>query len=309
MDKKMDFHVHYLTKSYRDFLMEHYGPEPENFKTPEWDLEKQLKVMEDNGIAYALMGISSPYFCCMDTAKTIEAVRKNNDEIAEMFSGYEEKLGYLAALPLQDAEHSLKEMERALLKGAKGFSVNTHTDGIYLGNPALNPVMEEMNRQKSIVHIHPTQPARIPGDVCNGFPIPAMEFFFDTTRAFVNMCLNRTFEHYPDIRFIFSHAGALVPVLSDRLHVFFNRYGDDKPDFDFALKQAYFDLAGYVEPKLLELVLEMASPDHLLYGSDFPHTSAATVAKNAKALETTKKLTERQKEMIFFENGTKLLNR
>lgn len=307
MFKKMDFHVHYLTKSYREFLMEHYGPEPDHFKTPEWNMAKQLKVMEENGIEYALLGISSPYFCCKDTSKAIEAVKKNNNEIAEMFSGYEEKIGYLAALPLPDVEHSLKEMERALLKGAKGFSMNTHLDGIYLGNPILDPIMEEMNRLKSMVHIHPTQPAQIPKGVCDGFPIPAMEFFFDTTRTFVNMCLNHTFERYPDIRFVFSHAGALVPILSDRLEVFFNRYEEARPDFDFALKHAYFDLAGYVEPKQLELVLEVASVEHLLYGSDFPHTSPVTVKKNASALENTKKLNERQKEMIFFENGKKLL--
>ncbi|MBS6646161.1 MAG: amidohydrolase [Clostridiaceae bacterium] len=307
MYKKMDFHVHYLTTSYREFLMEHYGPEPEHFKTPEWGMEKQLKMMKENEIEYALLGISSPYFCCKDTAKTIEAVRKNNDEIAEMLTGHEDRLGYLAALPLPDVDHSLEEIERALLKGAKGFSVNTHLDGIYLGNPALDPVMEEMNRQKSIVHIHPTQPARVPEGVCNGFPIPAMEFFFDTTRTFINMCLNHVFERYSDIRFIFSHAGALVPILSDRLDVFFRRYKDDRPDLDFALKQAYFDLAGYVEPRQLELILEVALAGHLLYGSDFPHTGTMTVAKNAKALEYTKKLSAEQKEMIFFENGKKLL--
>lgn len=307
MYQKMDFHVHYLTNSYRKFLMEHYGPEPEHFKTPEWAIDRQLKMMEENGIAYALLGISSPYFCCMDSKKTVEAVRRNNEQAAELFSGFDEKLGYLAALPLPVVTPTLKEMERALIEGAKGFSVNTHSDGIYLGDPVLDPVMEKMNHLKSVVHIHPTQPACLPDGVCDGFPIPAMEFFFDTTRTFVNLCLNHTFERYPDIRFVFSHAGALVPILSDRLEVFFKRLGDTRPDFEFALKHAYFDLAGYVEPKQLALVLEVAAADHLLYGSDFPHTGPATVQKNADALENTNKLTDWQREMIFFENGKKLL--
>lgn len=308
MYKKIDFHVHYLTDQYRRFLMDHFGPQPENFKTPDWDIQKQLDCMEENQIVYALLGISSPYFCCGDTEKTIEAVRENNKEISSLLKGYEKRMGYLAALPMPDIRRSLEEIEKSMEEGAKGFTVNTHSDGIYLGNPILDPIMEKWDSLGSIVHIHPTEPSDVPEDVCTDFPIPAMEFFFDTTRTFVNMCLTDVFVRYPNIRFIFSHAGAFVPFLSDRLDVFFKNFTVNKPDLEQALRHVYFDVAGYAEPKQLEVLLNAASEDHILYGSDFPHTAPATVRKNSEALENTGKMSEPLKEKIFLTNGEHLLS-
>ena len=307
MYPKIDFHVHYLTDCYKAFLRRNYGVEPEGFPTPAWNLENQIKMMEDNGIRYGMLGISSPYFCCGDEAEEITAVRENNRQIAMLLKGYESRLGYLAALPTGAESAALKEIERAMNEGALGFSLSTHANGAYLGNPIFDPLMEELNRRKSIVHIHPTCPSAVPEDACAGFPIPAMEFFFDTTRAFVNMCLMHVFERWPDIQFIFSHGGALVPLLSDRLDVFFKRR-EEELDIHASLGHAYYDLAGYIEPKQLSVLLMEVPEDHLLYGSDYPHTGQKHVAQNRKRLEETEKLTDRQKQKIFWKNGKRLLS-
>lgn len=304
--KKIDFHVHYLTSVYRDFLRKQYGEKPEGFQTPQWDLEKQLQMMEENEIAYALLGLSSPYFSFGDQEQNAKLISENNAEIAGLVRPYEKQLGFLAALPLGDTGRALEEIEAALALGAKGFSFNTHLGGVYLGDPRLDPVMEKLNEKKSIVAIHPTKPAQIPEEACREFPIPAMEFFFDTTRTFVNMSRNHLFERYPDIRFIIPHAGALIPLLAQRIQVFFDKE-QDHADLYRDLKHVYFDLAGYCEPMQLGLLLQVAPEEHLLYGSDFPYTKPETVKRNRSALEQTEKLDDHQKKKIFWENGSELL--
>lgn len=126
--------------------------------------------------------------------------------------------------------------------------------------------MEKLNEQQAIVTIHPTEATVIPNEVCEGLPIPAMEFFMDTTRTFVNMSQKKIFQRYPDIKWIVPHAGAFLPILSDRIQAFRELSGNKSSFFD-DLKQVYFDVAGFAEPKFLEMLLRVAPAENLLYGS------------------------------------------
>jgi 6-methylsalicylate decarboxylase len=45
----------------------------------------------------------------------------------------------------------------------------------------------------------------------------------DTTRAIANLLLTGTFSTFPDIRFIFAHAGGTVPMVADRMRQYASR--------------------------------------------------------------------------------------
>jgi len=51
-----------------------------------------------------------------------------------------------------------------------------------------------------------------------------------------------------------------------------------------SLRQLYYDLAGTPLPRALPALLNLVSPDRLLYGSDYPFTGADGVAFLASAL-------------------------
>jgi 6-methylsalicylate decarboxylase len=299
--KKIDFHVHYLTPSYKAFVIRNFGGE-----LPEWSVESQLAVNADNDIAYSLLGISTPYFNAGDMDETRRTVIANNNEIAAMTKGKESELGYLAALPVPDVAQSLFEIDRVLQMGAKGFTFDTNMGGVYLGDSLLDPVMEKLNGLHAIAVVHPTKPSAVPSGVLDGFRIQALEFFFDTTRTFVNLSRNLAFQQFPDIRWIFPHAGALIPAISDRVPSSFRKEGKGA-DLFADLKHVYFDLAGPAEPKLINLLKMVAPADHFLYGSDYPYATAPEVEKYRLVLEQTDKLTPEEKELAFYRNGAALL--
>lgn len=37
-----------------------------------------------------------------------------------------------------------------------GFVLFTNSNGVYLGDPVLEPVFEELERRKSVVYVHPS---------------------------------------------------------------------------------------------------------------------------------------------------------
>ena len=301
--KKIDFHAHYLTPSYRAFLAKHYGTDN---GAPHWDADSQLKLNHDNEIVYSLLGISTPYFYAGNIDETKAVVELNNDEIAQAVRGHEDELGFLAALPLPDNDLCLREMDRTMLIGARGFTFCTNTGGVYLGHPSLEPVMKRMNEMKSIAIVHPTKPVAVPSGVLDDFRVQALEFFFDTTRTFINMSRNLVFSRYPDIRWVFPHAGALIPIISDRVLSTFRMEGRGA-DLLADLKHVYFDVAGPAEPKLIDVLKMVAPIEHIVYGSDGPYAKPQEVEKYALILENTDKLTKQEKEQIFYLNGVAFL--
>lgn len=302
---KIDFHAHYLTKPYRDFAFDNFGPRPDGMPTPEWNIEKQLDMMRINNIEYSLSGLSSPYPYLKDRAEVARLASENNTAAAGLFAPHKDVLGFLAAISIPYIEESLDAIDEAYVLGAKGFSLCTNIGGTYLGDPSLDPIMKKLDEKKAIVHIHPAAPSSVPKGVCESLPIPAFEFFYDTTRTFVNMSMNGTFKKFPEIRFIFSHAGAMIPFIAERVNGIFSISHIDG-DMLKDIAHVYFDLAGFCEKYQLQMLLDMAPVSHLFYGSDFPFTPQPVIAQTAAELESTDKLNEAEKLQIFKTNAEKL---
>ena len=309
---KIDFQAHYLPKSYYAFLEEQGDPTPDGFPTPDWSIEDQFEDMECLGISYALLTLSSPSLYTPDEAKTLDYVKRIYDEGSQIAKDYPDRLGFLGTMPLPYVEASVEEAKRCLdLLGAKGIGLMTNYGGTYLGDEKLDPLMEVLNDRAALVIMHPTEPAYVIPNVCQGLPIPAMEYFFETTRTFTNMVMKDTFAKYPKIKWVLPHAGAFLSILADRFESFalMLRFMDQDKRVDMMadLSHVYFDVAGFAEQKQVEMLLRNIDISHLVYGSDTPYTDIMACIGQTTALEESEKWTDEQKRLIFEENGKALL--
>ena len=112
--------------------------------------------------------------------------------------------------------------------------------------------------RSAVVFIHP---AELPGPSVPGIPSFAADFLLDTTGPAYLLVSNGIQAHYPDIRFILSHAGGFLPYASRRLAVTIaldtGRSPADVLD-DFA--GFYFDTALSSSPAALPTLLAFAKP-------------------------------------------------
>jgi 6-methylsalicylate decarboxylase len=138
-----------------------------------------------------------------------------------------------------------------------------------------------------------------------------MEFFFDTTRTVTNMLLKGTFKRFPDIKFVIPHAGAFLSILVDRLAPVMQMMpvAGSSPNFYTALKELYFDLAGFCLPRQMAALLQLVDASHLFYGSDYPYTPQLAGASLAGQLDKTNLLTDEQRQAVYFNNAVKLFPR
>src|SRR5215475_11898939 len=159
--------------------------------------------MDKLGISKSILSITSPgtHLKPHDDETARRITRETNEEISRISQSHLDKFAFFASLPLPDVEGSIKEIDHALDHlGAVGFALMTNAHGFYLGDTHLDKVFAKLNERKAIVFMHPTschshkQPnAERP---LPQYPAPVLEFFFDTTRAVVNLILSGTVARY-----------------------------------------------------------------------------------------------------------------
>ena len=287
MPGKIDVHAHYLPASYRDRLLDTGHEQPDGFPhIPDWSAEEHVEVMDRLGIATSLLSISSPGVHLADEADAVDVAREVNEAGRRAVVDHPGRFGLLASLPLPDVDAAIAEIAYCCDRlEVDGFVALTNIRGTYLADPSWEPVFDELDRRRARLFIHPTSPACWE-QTSLGRPRPMLEFFFDTTRAVVDLVLNGTIARHPDIELIVPHAGATIPMIADRVNAFSRMLDvDASVDVFRDIGRLHFDLAGFSVPRQLDALLTITTIEHLHYGSDYPFTPELAVALARERLD------------------------
>jgi len=287
VSKKIDVHAHYLPDSYRAALLAAGHDQPDGFpQLPAWSVQEHVDAMDRLGIAASLLSISSPGVYFGDEKAARDLAREMNEIGRRAVVDHPGRFGLFASLPLPDVDAAMDEIAYCCDHlDVDGFALLTNVGGTYLGDPSREPVFRELNRREARVFIHPTSPACWE-HTSLGRPRPMLEFFFDTTRAVVDLVLGGTIARHTDIAFIIPHAGATLPMIVDRVSVFSRLLEvDASVDVLRDIARLHYDLAGFPVPRQLDALLTITTLEHLHYGSDYPFTPEFAAAMAAERLE------------------------
>jgi 6-methylsalicylate decarboxylase len=100
-----------------------------------------------------------------------------------------------------------------------------------------------------------------------------IEYGTDTTRTIASLVFSGTAARYPDIRFIFSHAGGTMPFLMSRfLQLERSRVKQGKPKIDpeAMVRRFFYDTAQSCHPAVLAALRQVADVGRIMFGTDFP---------------------------------------
>ena len=174
--------------------------------------------MDKDGVRTAVMSLASTPGLWFDAGgdDAAKTVRECQDFAAKMRQDHPGRFGVFAPLSMMNVDVTLKEVEYAFdtLK-ADGINLQSNYGDKWLGDPIYQPVLAELNKRKAVVYVHPLVAA-----CCGRLSIPtfpaAIEVPHDTTRTVTSLLLTGSFKRYPDIKWIFSHAGGTIPMMAGR---------------------------------------------------------------------------------------------
>ena len=308
----IELHGHFVPPVYKQALIDTGLIARDRFPVPPWDTQLQLAYMGKMGISAALLSLSSPDVILDDEAETRALYRSINEAGAEAVREYPDKLGYFASLPLPDVAGALEELRYAYetLK-ADGIRLTTNVKGLYLGDAALEPLFERLNAYKAVIYLHPCMPSAVPANVLAGYPVPMMEFLFDTARAVTNLILQGVVARYPEIRYVVPHAGGVLSILVPRINglVQLTRKPEERADVLGGFRSLYYDTAGPSILQQLRPLLNVTDDTHLVYGTDWPFAPAVECEAQKEMIAGTDQLTAEQKRKLFRDNALTLFPR
>ena len=278
--KLIDTHHHYYPPAYKKTQIdwEDRHKVPHFASVNDWTRENDLEAMDKNGITTAMLSLASTPGTWFDEGaeKAHDWARLCSDFAAEMVRDKPGRYALFAPLSMLDADATLKEIEYVFdtLK-ADGVNLQTNYGEKWLGDPAYKPVLEELNRRKAVVYVHPLVASCCGRLSVGAFPA-VIEVPHDTTRTIVSLLLSGRFAQQRDIKWLFSHAGGTLPFLAGRIEAFYEQRarapGGFAPDgIEAELRRLSYDTANATHPAAMAALMKLVPVSQITYGTDYPY--------------------------------------
>jgi 6-methylsalicylate decarboxylase len=282
-------------------------------KPPAWSKELMLSFMDEAGIDVAITSISTPGVHMGDDRRARSLARRVNEFAAKLIQEHPGRLGAFACLPLPDVDGALEELRYALdelkLDGALVFS---NARGIYLGDDRFVPLLDELERRRTVVFVHPTM-SPDPTAHQLGLPDSLIDFTADTTRVVAQMHYRNRFARTPNVKYFFAHAGGTIPYLAGRFRIVDEMNvvpgAEVRGTAAETFRRLYWDTALSWRDPVLDMLRVTVGLDQVLFGTDHPYIRRDLAIAGADELRRTTALNDAECKAILGGNALLLFPR
>jgi 6-methylsalicylate decarboxylase len=276
--RRVDVHHHYFPP---EMIKAQVDARAEGLIQPvkDWTAARSIEVMDQGGIATAIVSTSSGAELrkALNQDGMRRLARTCNEFAARMAADHKGRYGFFTFLPMPDVDGSLAEIAYAMdqLK-ADGVGFMTSYDDVWPGDEKFVPVLQELNRRKARVFVHPLAPnccVNLVPKVGNA----TVEYPYDSGRAILSLLYNGRFAQFRDIAWIFCHAGGPIPMLAGRIANSSRNVKDlaqIAPDGVLEeFKRLHYETANSAYAPTMAALRQFVPASQILFGTDFPYIS------------------------------------
>jgi aminocarboxymuconate-semialdehyde decarboxylase len=197
-----------------------------------------------------------------------------NEAIAGMVQTAPARLTGLGAVPLQDVDLAIRELDFLLHQlGLVGVEIGSNIHGVSIGDARFLPFFEAAERWGAAIFVHALRPTGM--DRLVGPPIleQALAFPGEVGLAAASMLTGGTLARCPRLRIAFSHGGGTLAQLLPRLQHAWECFPALQAAMPTAPREAartmYYDNLVY-DSATIAYLLQTFGRTQLMLGSDYP---------------------------------------
>jgi aminocarboxymuconate-semialdehyde decarboxylase len=245
-----------------------------------WSVPRRIEAMGAMRIArQALSPMPELLSYWLAVADGKALVRYLNEQIAEMVALAPERFTGLGAVPLQDVDSAILELQ--YVKNTlrfPGVEIASHVNGVSIGDARFEPFFAAAEKMGAAVFVHALRPAgqdRIVG----AFTEQAVCFPGDIALAAASMITGGIAARHPALRIAFSHGGGALAMLLPRLVHAWNALPKAKESLaesPAVYARRFFYDALVFEPRAVRMVIESFGSGQVCVGSDYPFNMGDT---------------------------------
>jgi aminocarboxymuconate-semialdehyde decarboxylase len=243
-----------------------------------WSVPRRIEAMGEMRVARQVLSPMPEllsYWLPLEDAQVL--IRYLNEQIAGMIALAPDRFTGLGAVPLQDMDSALRELE-FVLKSLKfaGVEIASHVNGVSIGDARFEPFFAAAEKMGAAIFVHALRPAgqdRIVGP----FAEQAVCFPGDIALAAASMITGGIAARHPKLRIAFSHGGGALGVLLPRLvHAWkvTPKAREALSESPAATARRFFYDALVFDPLAVRFVIDSFGSSQICVGSDYPYAMA-----------------------------------
>jgi uncharacterized protein len=332
--RKLDVFNHIYPKPYFDLMMavaptfKDIGKRMRNIPMLV-DLDERFRVMDRFEEYQQVLSIATPPIEVFSRGQdSVDLARAANDGMAALVGKYPDRFpGFVASLPLGDADAALRETERAVGDlGARGIQVFSNINGKPLDRPEYLALFDRMAGFGLPVWLHPFRGADV-----TDYATEAKSLFeiwwtfgwpYETSVAMARLVFSGIFDRHPALKIITHHLGAMAPYFEGRVGPGWDQLGSRTSDEDYGavlkrlkkrpidyFRMFYADTAVFGAYDATVCGVNFFGPDHVLFASDAPFDPerGPMYIRETIAILDRLPMPEADREKIYWRNAVDLL--
>jgi predicted TIM-barrel fold metal-dependent hydrolase len=332
--RKLDVFNHIYPKPYFDLMMavaptfKDIGKRMRNIPMLV-DLDERFRVMDRFEEYQQVLSIATPPIEVFSRGQdSVDLARAANDGMAALVGKYPDRFpGFVASLPLGDADAAMRETERAVGDlGARGIQVFSNINGKPLDRPEYLALFDRMAGFGLPVWLHPFRGADV-----TDYATEAKSLFeiwwtfgwpYETSVAMARLVFSGIFDRHPALKIITHHLGAMAPYFEGRVGPGWDQLGSRTSDEDYGavltrlkkrpidyFRMFYADTAVFGAYDATVCGLNFFGPDHVLFASDAPFDPerGPMYIRETIAILDRLPIAESDRQKIYWRNAVDLL--
>jgi predicted TIM-barrel fold metal-dependent hydrolase len=247
---------------------------------------RRIDLMNRHGIERMILSLNAPAVQGIPNVKRAnEVAQRANDILAAEVAKRPDRFSAFAALPMQDPDLAIRELERCVQLGFKGALVNGFSqvgdDNTvrYYDLPQYWPFWAACERLDAPFYLHPRNPISAHAQIYEGHPWlmgPTWAFGQETAVHALRLMGSGLFDAHPRLTIILGHMGEGLPYSMwrvDNCNAWLRpppRHKGKKKIAEYFNSNFYLTTSGNFRTQtLIDAVLEIGA-DRILFSTDWP---------------------------------------
>ncbi len=243
--------------------------------------EGRIALMDAAGIDLQVLSLVAHELQELAPAESTALAREANDRMAAAVREYPHRLRAFATLPMSDPPSAALELQRAVRElGFVGAMVFGQTNGTFLDDVSVSPVLEAAQDLDVPIYLHPAEPPAAVRDAYFSGLEPAVAQMLATAGwgwhaecglHILRLAVNGIFDRYPRLNVIVGHMGENLPFSLARADERLSRLtGFERSVGETIVAQVHITTAAYFTDPPLLCALMVFGADRVLFSVDHP---------------------------------------
>jgi aminocarboxymuconate-semialdehyde decarboxylase len=240
-----------------------------------WDTGKRLADMDGQRVAVqAISPMPELLSYWMSPNDALPLLQYMNGVIAQMVDDSAGRMVGLGAVPLQDVDLAIRELERLMgTPGFAGVEIGSNVNGVPVGAAQFDAFFEAAEALNAAVFVHALRPAGKDRLVGPAQLLQALAYPTDVGLAAASVITSNLLVRRPRLRIAFSHGGGTLGSLLPRLEQASRVFGPLRETLQASpveqARKLYYDALVF-DPATLGHLLSLFGDSQIMLGTDYP---------------------------------------